>query len=201
MIVFHSGTNHISEIAAEYFQEMHIMTSYFASSNGSEPKMLKELYKINQGKMKKRKKKKNHPIPKEEQILQTAANQMYMVECFLNGKAFNIITKGVGQKTKRERGKHKKEGRAVEAKVFKLFAGKTWFSEEGIYRLEIPKFAQMHDRTGKRPLHRNEVRCFKQAIKYKLPIHRIHQLTGRDEEDINSVINEILGRNKNTLFS
>ncbi len=149
----------------------------------------------------------SHPIPKRQQILQTPANHIYMVFSFLEGKPFNDITVGLGGLTKRQwrengvdiREIKVMEGRAVERKVYRLFKGKV--KQRGKFVKQLPLFDRLpFVRTG--PLGRNEIRCFKIAIKWKRSIGIISRLTGRSEDDVKRIINlpRFSNRKKKTLF-
>lgn len=141
-------------------------------------------------------KNKSHPIPKEQQIKQTAYNQKCMVQDFIEGKSYNVITRRTGAKTKRDLGLHgQMEGRAVERKVCRLFKGKVWI--RGKYHEELIKFDKLPNRMGQ-PFHKNEIRCLKIGIKWERDISTLSRLTGRDKKEIQKMIDK---RNGKTLFN
>lgn len=140
---------------------------------------------------------KRHMIPKELHIKQTPAHQKEMVEAFLEGKAFKIITHSVGGKDKKEQAelgylseKGKIEGKAVETRVYKLFCQ---------YRGQQPLFDKIRDRTNA-PWTNREMRMIKIALSKEMELSYISRLCGRSVEEIQNKLDRINGKKEHSLF-
>jgi len=144
-------------------------------------------------------------IPKNQRIPLTAANQLCMVYLFLEGKAYNTIKDYVDTPTKRELMKAGvklnevkiMEGRAVDARVSKLFVGRV--KRRGRYDKESILYDRLPNRTGK-ILNMREGRKIKLAIKHKRSILIISRLTGRNEEEVQKIVDKLSGKNRELLF-
>lgn len=128
---------------------------------------------------------------KKDQIEQTAANQKFMVEEWLNGRYWDPITKGLAQS--------RKKIDAIRVKVTKLLK---------YYRFEEPLFNKLSDRSSC-PFTRRENNQLVLAFTispyikkaFKNPFDYMGKVFGRPEEQLREQLDKLLGKNKKSLFN